>query len=174
MVTIYVDTREKRPFSFPHKRGDWTIKTSRKKLKTGDYIPRGYGEPRGGIVVERKGYGDFISCCTPGSHLTRFKQQLSRLERWTSRVVVVEGSISGCSVGIYSELAWTPLSLANRVAELQAMFAVPIIFAETRKLAQSFALDFILHSMQGMEDLLWRDGQSRPGRDSPRRKMIAE
>lgn len=130
---------------------------ARKKLKTGDYIPHGYGQPRGGIVVERKSYNDFLTCCTKGEEFQRFQRQLERLEKWTRPVVVVEGHYLMCDVGVYSMRSWKPETLIDRVAGLQAKFNVPIMFCQNRELAQLFALHFIFHSMESISngDATW-------------------
>lgn len=175
-LTIFVDTREQKPFEFPRNHKNYIIKRKRKKLPTGDYIPLGFGEPRGGIVVERKSYNDFLACVTKGARLDHFQKQLDRLSKWTRGIVVVEGNLSLCRVGIYSERRWTPLTLLDRVAELQATFGVPIMFLERRAWAELFTLDFILHSMDSIMsgdatwDLIDTSGGKRLGSQKMRRK----
>jgi len=156
LTLIFVDSREQRPFRFPKQAHGQKIKTQKKKLTTGDYIPRGYSKPRGGIVVERKGLGDFMSCMTGKDAHARFKAQLKRLSSWTRSIVVVEGKPSSCSLRIFSERQWTPQTLMRRVAYLQATFNVPIMMAETRSTAESFALDWIMWSMHAIQEQeLW-------------------
>tara|TARA_R110000803_G_scaffold17804_4_gene47890 strand:- start:24553 stop:25026 length:474 start_codon:yes stop_codon:yes gene_type:complete len=152
VTTIFVDSREQKPFEFAKKYRGITVKTSRKRLETGDYIPRGHGEPRGGVVVERKGYGDFLACMTKSASLGHFKRQLERLEKWDKRIVVVEGSLSTCQYGVYSARKWSPLTLAIRVAGLQSQFDVPILFAEKRSWAASFALEWMMQSINNLRN----------------------
>lgn len=145
-ITIYKDSREKNPFTFPSSYRGHKIKIVRKELKTGDYLPHGYSSPRGGIVVERKGFSDFLSCLS-GPGLKRFREQLNRLKKWTFPVVVIEGNIMLCKVGYYSTLNWEPISVIRMVARLTTLYGVPLIFMEDHEYAARFSLDFIIESI---------------------------
>ena len=125
ILDIVVDTAEKYPYRFSHQQAA----TTRRRLPAGDYGV----ELDGGVVaaVERKTVEDLTGSLLSGK-LTFAMAELSALPR---AAVVVEDR--------YSRLFKLPFSpgatAAEALAEAQARFpAVPIVFCETRGLAQEW------------------------------------
>ncbi|MCA9189020.1 MAG: hypothetical protein KDA99_25525 [Planctomycetales bacterium] len=78
-VVVRIDTREQIP---------WTLSplaTESATLDVGDYD---LAVCPGQVVIERKGFGDFLSCC--GGERARWERQLLRLRGVLSQLVIVE------------------------------------------------------------------------------------
>lgn len=146
-LLVYIDSREQKPFKFPDYHQRFRVRRRKKTLETGDYIPSGFDHPSDGIVVERKGFADYLSCVTKKGRLDKFKNQLERLSSWHRPCVVVEGSPSHCRLGFHQERKFHPETVLRRTAELIALFHVPIVFAENAEWAALFTLDFMIESM---------------------------
>jgi ERCC4 domain len=126
VLEIVVDSGEKYPWSFGHQQAT----TRRQRLPVGDYAVL-----RDDVVlaaVERKSVADLVSSLLSG-RLTYALADLAALPR---AAVVVEDR--------YSQLFKQPYAsgtaAAEALAEAQARFpSVPIVFCETRPLAQEWA-----------------------------------
>jgi hypothetical protein len=145
---IVVDTGEKYPWAF----GRQQATTRRQRLSAGDYAV----ELDGQVVaaVERKTLEDLASALLSGK-LTYALAELSALPR---AAVVVEDR--------YSRLFRLPHVSGSRVAEAlaeaQARFpAVPIVFCETRPLAQEWAYRWLGASLAEAGGAVATDGLER-------------
>ena len=129
-IPILIDSHERYAFKFAGKQAV----TERRKLPAGDYGV----EHNGRLVaaVERKSLADLVSSLTGG----KLKYQLSDLASLPHAAVVVEDRYSQ----VY-KLEWVrPAVVANGLAELQVHFAtVPIVFCETRQLAEEWTYRFL-------------------------------
>lgn len=103
MMTVVVDTREQRPFSFDPAR----VTTIRGTLPVGDYSIAGHELE---VVVERKSLQDYVGSITQGR--ARFFRELERLALYDYAAIVVEGSLEDLVVGNYRSAA-SPASIAG-------------------------------------------------------------
>jgi hypothetical protein len=129
-LEIVVDSGERYAWTFSEQQAT----TRRERLPVGDY----------GVlvddtlvaVVERKGLGDLISSLTNG----KLKYQLTELASVPRAAVVVEERYSRA---LQHEIVRASV-VADGLAELQIAFpTVPVMFCETRKLAQQWAYRFL-------------------------------
>jgi ERCC4-type nuclease len=120
-----IDSGEKYPYRFSEQQAI----TSRERLPCGDYAVQVGGNIA--AVVERKTINDLISSMISG----RMKFLLAELAAQPRAAVVVEEGDSK----IFKHPYVTDSVAAERLAELQAQFpAVPIVFCETRPLAEEW------------------------------------
>jgi ERCC4 domain len=129
-LEILVDVHERYPWKFSTQQ----VTTVRRPLVAGDYAV----ESGGRIVaaVERKSLIDLTSSLTGG----RLKYALAELASLPHAAVVVEERYSA----VFALTQVRPTVVADGLAECQARFpTVPIIFAETRPLAQQWAYRFL-------------------------------
>ena len=84
MLQIVIDTREQTPWHFPA----WIADTNIGTLQTGDYALKGDMS----FAIERKSMNDFVGTISSGWE--RFRREISRMEAWCARVVIVEGNFS--------------------------------------------------------------------------------
>ena len=68
-ITILVDTREQRPWQFPH-----CFMTESATLATGDYSVKGLTDE---VAIERKSLADLLACV--GRERDRFEREVHRL-----------------------------------------------------------------------------------------------
>ena len=92
---IYVDSREKKPYSFRN----YPVTTEEKKLKTGDYCVATDGNSMGGnsfdphYATERKSANDFLRSITHDRD--RYEDELARADEFAARMpVMVERKLS--------------------------------------------------------------------------------
>jgi len=105
------------------------VATTRQRLPCGDYAVQVYGDIA--AVVERKTINDLISSMISG----RMKFLLAELAALPRAAVIVEEGYSK----IFKHPYVSGSVAAERLAELQAQFpAVPIVFCETRPLAEEW------------------------------------
>jgi hypothetical protein len=129
-LDILVDVHERYPWTFGHQQAT----TSRRALPAGDYAV----ELDGRIVaaVERKSLADLASTMTTG----RLTYLLAELAALPNAAVVVEDRYSS----VFKLQHVRPAVVANGLGEAAARFpAVPIVFAETRPLAQEWTYRFL-------------------------------
>ncbi|HEU4540995.1 MAG TPA: histone-like nucleoid-structuring protein Lsr2 [Jiangellaceae bacterium] len=129
-IPILIDSHERYAYKFTGKRAS----TERRRLPAGDY-----GVEYGGrlvAAVERKSLADLVGSLTGG----KLKYQLGDLAALPHAAVVVEDRYSQ----VY-KLEWIrPSVVANGLAELQVHFpTVPIVFCETRQLAEEWTYRFL-------------------------------
>jgi hypothetical protein len=130
-LAIDVDTREQRPYDF----GGRAMELRRVALFAGDYAVRG---ATGGVLaaVERKTGDDFVTSATSGA-LAFAMADLSALP---AAAVVVEEHYSG----LIAHPRVRPGFMADLIARLQVRApAVPIVYAENRRLAEDWAYRFL-------------------------------
>lgn len=126
VLEIVVDTGEKYPWSFGHQQAV----TRRQRLPAGDYAV--LRDDAVLAAVERKSVGDLVSSLLSG-RLTYALADLAALPR---AAVVVEDRYSR----LFNVAHAPGATAAEALAEAQARFpSVPIVFCETRPLAQEWA-----------------------------------
>jgi hypothetical protein len=127
---IVVDTREKYGYKF----GAHKVGIVRRALPSGDYAAL-CGE-RIAAVVERKTIDDLIKCLVDGS----LGFAMGELASHPIACVVVEGTYSGVLRHEYTRSGF----LADVLARLAVRYpTVPIVFAESRKLAEEWTYRFL-------------------------------
>ncbi|HEX3930531.1 MAG TPA: ERCC4 domain-containing protein [Nocardioides sp.] len=143
-LEIVVDVRERYPFTF----ADRQATTRREPLSAGDY-----GLIVDGLLrasVERKSLADLVSSLTTG----RLKFQLTELAAIPRAAVVVEERYSQ----VFKLDRVRPSVVADGIAECQIRFpTVPIVFCETRKLAQEWTYRFLAAARVGLSEELVGD-----------------
>jgi ERCC4 domain len=138
-LEIAVDIRERYPFTF----ADRQATTRRTPLSAGDYglIVDGLLQ----ATVERKSLVDLVSSLTTG----RLKFQLTELSVIPRAAVVVEERYSQ----VFKLDHVRPSVMADGIAECQIRFpTVPIVFCETRKLAQEWTYRFLAAARAGLAE----------------------
>jgi hypothetical protein len=129
-LEIVVDSHERYPYTFK----DQQVVTRRAPLVAGDYAV----ELGGGLLasVERKSLEDLVSSLTSG----KLKYQLSDLAAVPRAAVVVEDRYSQ----VFRSAHVRPAVIADGLAECQLSWpSVPILFLETRPLAQEWTYRFL-------------------------------
>lgn len=143
-LEIVVDSHERYPFTF----ADRQVTTTRGPLTAGDY----------GLVidgnllaaVERKSLADLVASLTGG----KLKFQLTDLAAIPRAAVVVEERYSE----VFKLDRVRPAVVADGIAECQIRFpTVPIVFCETRKLAQEWTYRFLAAARVGLAEELVGD-----------------
>jgi hypothetical protein len=136
-LEIVVDSRERYAYKFP----DQQVSLSRGPLTAGDY-----GVVTDGTLVasvERKSLADLVSSLTQG----KLKYQIGELAALPRAAVVVEDRYSA----VYRLKRVRPSVVADGLAECQVRWpSVPIVFAETRKLAQEWTYRFLAAAYTGL------------------------
>lgn len=129
-LEIVVDSRERYAYTF----SDRQVTTTRARLDAGDY-----GLVRHGTVlasVERKSLADLVSSLTTG----KLAYQLAELAGLPRAAVVVEDRYAA----VFKLDRVRPAVVADGLAECQVRWpAVPIVFCDTRKLAQEWTYRFL-------------------------------
>lgn len=129
-LEVVVDSHERYPYRFT----DQQVTTTRAALPAGDYGVLRDGLPH--AVVERKSVGDLASSLTSG----RLRYQLADLARLPRAALVVEDRWSE----VFRQQHVRPAVLADGIAECQVRWpSVPIVFCESRKLAQEWVYRFL-------------------------------
>jgi hypothetical protein len=138
-LDIIVDSHERYPYDFAGK----PVAVARRALPCGDY----------GLVVgnrlvaavERKSLSDLTGSLLSG----KLKYQLAELASLPRAAVVVEDRYSE----IYTLTHARPAAVADTLAEMQVMFgSVPIVFCQTRKLAQEYTYRYLAAALQWAAD----------------------
>ncbi len=129
-LEIVVDSHERYGYSF----SDRQVTTRRARLEAGDY-----GLVRHDTLlaaVERKSLADLVGSLTTG----KLKYQLADLSAVPRAALVVEDRYSN----VFKLDRVRPAVVADGLAECQVRWpAVPIVFCETRKLAQEWTYRFL-------------------------------
>lgn len=130
ILTVLVDSHERYAWRFSQQQ----VTTAKRRLDVGDYAVEAEG--RVVAAVERKSLDDLVSSLLNG----KLKFALAELSGIPRAAVVVEERYSR----IFSLTYARPAVVADAVAECQARHpSVPIIFAETRPLAQEWTYRFL-------------------------------
>ena len=125
-MQVVVDSHERYAWKF----SDEQVTTVRRGLPVGDYAVEVEGRPV--AVVERKSLPDLVSTLTSG----RLRYALAELATVPRAAVVVEARYSDV-LKLDPSIPVRPSVVAEGLAECQARVpSVPVIFAETRALAQ--------------------------------------
>ncbi len=130
VLEILVDSHERYAWTFNHQQAT----TTRRPLPAGDYAV----ELDGRIVaaVERKSLADLVSTMTSG----KLRYLLADLAAVPNAAVVVEDRYSQ----VFKLDRVRPATVADGLGEAAARFpSVPIVFAETRPLAQEWTFRFL-------------------------------
>jgi hypothetical protein len=130
VLEILVDSHERYPWKFTAQQAT----TRRRALPAGDYAV----EHEGAIVaaVERKSLPDLVSTMTTG----KLRYLLAALAELPRAALVVEDRYSA----VFKVAHTRPAVIAEGLAEAQVRFPdVPIIFCETRPLAQEWTYRFL-------------------------------
>lgn len=129
-LEIVIDAHEKYAYSFTGQQ----VTTTKRGLPCGDYAVT-----VGGVVVcsvERKSLADLVSSLTSG----RLRFALGELAALPRAAVVVEDRFSQ----IFAQTWSKPAAVADGLAELQIRWpTVPIVFCETRKLAEEWTYRYL-------------------------------
>lgn len=129
-LLIYVDTRERYPYRFAGR----PVETERLALAAGDYAVR--SDERIAAAVERKTLEDFVKALIDGS----LGYLLADLAALPSAAVVVEERYAALLKVEHVRAGW----LLEVVAQLQVRYpSVPIVFADSRKLAEEWSYRFL-------------------------------
>ena len=129
-LEIVVDSHERYPYTFK----DQQVVTRRAGLPAGDYAVL-LGDS---VVaaVERKGFADLVTSLTTG----KLKYQLADLAALPRAALVVEDRYSE----VFRSERVRPAVIADGLAECQVTWPnVPIVFCETRALAQEWTYRFL-------------------------------
>ncbi|MCC6557279.1 MAG: ERCC4 domain-containing protein [Polyangiaceae bacterium] len=132
-LTIIIDTREQRPWSFSE--GVTTVRTA---LSAGDYSVQGL-EDR--ISIERKELGDFVNCCT--WERERFLRELEKLRGLEVKAIFVEASLVDVAAHAYRSKAAPKAIVASAVA-FHVDYGVPVIWAGDHRRAGRLAEMFLV------------------------------
>ena len=131
-LTILVDTRERYPWRFGRQQA---VSTERRALPAGDYAVE---VPGGGLaaVVERKTLADLAGSLVDGS----LNYLLAELAAMPRAAVVVEDRYAG----VFKLEHVQPGFVADLLGALAVRYpAVPVVFCDTRPLAQEWAYRFL-------------------------------
>ncbi|SEP97245.1 ERCC4 domain-containing protein [Microlunatus flavus] len=138
-LVIVVDTHERYPYRFAGRQAS----TERRALRSGDYAV----EHAGTVVaaVERKSLEDLTSSLTSG----RLRFALAELAALPRAAVVVEERYSR----VFAQEHVRPAVVADGLAELQVRYpGVPIVFCETRKLAEEWTYRYLAAALRWFAD----------------------
>jgi hypothetical protein len=157
-LEITVDSHERYPFTF----SDRQVTVRRAGLPAGDYALVVDGELL--ATVERKTLEDLSTSLTTG----KLAYQLTDLAAVPRAAVVVEERYSS----VFKLQHVRPAVVLDGLAECQVRWpSVPIVFCETRKLAQEWTYRFLAASVRGVaEEVVGADalGALAPGGALPR------
>jgi hypothetical protein len=133
-LEILVDSHEQYPYRFASQQ----VGTVRRALPCGDYGVVAYG--RLVAAVERKSLADLVTSLTSG----KLRYALGDLAALPRAAVVVEDRYSQ----IFTLTRVRPAAVADGLAELQVRWPdVPIVFAETRALAEEWTYRYLAAAM---------------------------
>lgn len=138
-LEIVVDSYERYPYRF----ADRDVTLTRSRLAAGDY-----GLVRDGrllAAVERKSLADLVTSLTTG----KLKYQLADLAALPRAALVVEDRYSA----VFKQDRVRPAVVADGLAECQVTWPnVPLVFCETRKLAQDWVYRFLAAARRAADD----------------------
>lgn len=138
-LTIVVDAHERYPYKFDTQQAT----TVGRALPCGDYAV----EHANSVVaaVERKSLADLVSSLTSG----RLRYALGELAALPRAAVVVEDRYSQ----VFAQQQVRPALVADGLAELQVRWStVPLVFCETRKLAEEWTYRFLAAALVWFRD----------------------
>ncbi|WP_139981508.1 ERCC4 domain-containing protein [Nocardioides litoris] len=131
-----------------HERYAWRFSEQQATTSAGALVAGDYGVLRDGSLVatvERKGLDDLVSSLTSG----KLRYQLADLAAVPRAAVVVEERYSR----VLTLEHVRPAAVLERLAECQVRFPqVPVMFCETRKLAQEWTYRFLAAALVASEE----------------------
>ena len=136
-MTILVDTREQKPFSFVGSRYYADVTTERTTLTCGDYSLPGFEDK---VAVERKELSDLIQCL--GYERERFERELLRGRGLDAFCVVVEANFEDIASGSYHS-KFNPHAACQSVIAFMGRYRCPFWLAGSRKGAEYFTYSFL-------------------------------
>ena len=140
-MTILVDSREQKPFTFEHERYD--VKIQPGTLTVGDYSLCSLEDK---VAVERKSLPDLVQCL--GRERERFERELQRGAALDAFAVVVEGSWSDLANGNFrSQL--NPHAACQSVLAFMARYRTAFLFAGSRPAAEYVTWGFLRQFLEG-------------------------
>jgi ERCC4-type nuclease len=163
MISVVIDSREKRPWAFPIELVNSSIGT----LPTGDYSLAGDAS----FAIERKSLDDFLG--TIGGGWERFLREIGRMDRFDAKVIIIEGNFEQVCFDYRTDAApahnhprLTPQFVSKRIAEL-TMMNVSVLFAGNAIYASGLAYAILKERFYELKN---REitGKSRAGFVSPR------
>jgi hypothetical protein len=132
-LTILVDTRERYPWRFSRQQA---VSLERRALPAGDYAVAAPGTGELAAVVERKTLADLAGSLVDGS----LNYLLAELAAMPRAAVVVEDRYAG----VFKLEHVQPGFVADLLGALAVRYpAVPVVFCDTRPLAQEWAFRFL-------------------------------
>lgn len=137
-IPLVIDTREQMPWSFDAD----TFSCITKGLRTGDVSVLGLEDV---IAVERKNLGDCVS--TVISQWNRFLKELYRLAAMDHPLIVVEASVEDILAKRYESDA-EPLAVLGRLNSIMIDHHIPVIFAGTRAVAETFVERWVVQAVK--------------------------
>ena len=147
-LTILVDSNERYAYRFAEKQ----VTLARRSLAAGDYAV----ERDGTVIasVERKSLADLVSSLMSG----KLRFAVAELATLPAAAVVVEDRYSQ----IFASEHFRPAAIADALAELQVRYPnVPIVFCETRKLAEEWVYRYLAAA------LVWSESPDRAAETAP-------
>ena len=140
-MTILVDSREQKPFTFENERYDVQIQPG--TLTVGDYSLAGLQDK---VAVERKSLPDLVQCL--GRERERFERELQRGMALDAFTVVVEASWSDLASGNFRSRIH-PHAACQSVLAFMARYRVPFLFAGSRPAAEYSVWGFLRQFLEG-------------------------
>ncbi|MFP5071406.1 histone-like nucleoid-structuring protein Lsr2 [Pseudonocardia nantongensis] len=136
-LEIVVDAHERYPYTFSGQQ----VTTRRQGLRCGDYAITDPQDGRVVAAVERKSLADLVNSLQAG----RLRYAVAELAALPRAAVVVEDRFSQ----LFALEHARPAAVADDLAALQIAYpAVPLVFCETRKLAQEWTYRYLAAAHQ--------------------------
>ncbi len=146
-MTILIDTREQRPFTFPGRFFE-NVFTEVYSLPTGDYSLAGYADR---VAVKRKSLDDLAQCL--GRERGRFERELLRARQLDAFAVVVEANWEDLAERRYRSHI-NPHAACQSVLAFSARLGIPFLFAGSRAGAEYATAGFLRQYLKGCRERL--------------------
>ena len=130
-LTVIVDTREQRPYSYPG--------AIRGTLTTGDYSVAGF-EDR--VAVERKSFDDLFN--TLGRGRDRFRRECERLSEFDYAAIVIESDVEAILAG-HPISKMSPAAVLNTLFKWSIRFGIAVWFTGDRESGQAATYRILQH-----------------------------
>ncbi len=137
-IPLVIDTREQMPWSFDAD----TFSTISRGLKTGDVSVLGLEDV---IAIERKNLGDAVNSVI--GQWQRLLKELYRLAAMDHPLFVVEASVEDILTHKYESDA-EPLAVLGRLNSVMIDHHIPVIFAGTRAVAETFVERWLVQAVR--------------------------
>jgi len=141
-LTIIVDTREQRPWTFEN----YNVTVTRACLRSGDYSLAGHEHE---IALERKSLDDLVQSLSHGRD--RFEREVERLSAMSFAAVLVEASAQDVVMQKYkSEML--PQSVLQSAYSWMVRYKVPVLWCGSRKHAEYTAFGLLQKYQAHVQD----------------------